>query len=67
MPLAEAAVRSFMFDLSAYPRWAVILAGAAVAAVALWLLMKVLKWTLWLLIGAVLLGGLVWAAWELLR
>ena len=57
MPLAEAAVRSFTFDLSAYPRWVVILAGAAVAAVALWLLMKVLKWTLWLLIGAVLLGG----------
>jgi len=67
MPLAEVAVRSFTLDLSAYPRWAVILAGAAVAAVALWLLMKVLKWTLWLLIGAVLLGGLAWAAWELLR
>ena len=67
MPLAEVAVRSFTLDLSAYPRWAVILAGAAVAAVALWLLMKVLKWTLWLLIGAVLLSGLAWAAWELLR
>jgi hypothetical protein len=67
MPLAEAVTRSFTMDLSAYPRWAVILAGAAVAAVALWLLMKVLKWTLWLLIGAVVLGGLGWAAWELLR
>ena len=67
MPIAEVAARSFTFDLSAYPRWAVILAGAAVAAVALWLLMKVLKWTLWLLIGIVLLGGLAWAAWELLR
>ncbi|MFM7749708.1 MAG: hypothetical protein ACKPB0_04755 [Opitutaceae bacterium] len=67
MPLAEVAVRSFTFDLSAYPRWVVILAGAAVAAVALWLLMKVLKWTLWLLIGIVLLGGLAWAVWELVR
>ena len=67
MPLAEVVARAFSIDLSAYPRWAVILAGAAVAAVALWLLMKVLKWTLWLLIGAVLLGGLAWAAWELLR
>jgi hypothetical protein len=67
MPLAEVVVRAFTIDLSEYPRWAVILAGTAVAAVALWLMMKVLKWTLWLLIVAVVLGGLAWAGWELLR
>ncbi len=67
MPLAEVVVRAFTIDLSEYPRWAVILAGTAVAAVALWLMMKVLKWTLWLLIVAVALGGLSWAGWELLR
>ncbi|MCE2862152.1 MAG: hypothetical protein LW690_06850 [Opitutaceae bacterium] len=67
MPLAEVVVRAFSLDLSTYPRWAVILAGTAVAAVALWLLMKVLKWTLWLLIVAVMLGGLAWVAWELVR
>jgi len=48
-------------------RSALILAGTAVAAVALWLMMKVLKWTLWLLIVAIVLGGLAWAGWELLR
>ena len=67
MPLAEAVVRAFTIDLSQYPRWAVVLAGTAVAAVALWLIMKVLKWTLWLLIVAVVLGGLAWAVWELVR
>jgi len=67
MPLAEVVVRAFSLDLSTYPRWAVILAGTAVAAVALWLLMKVLTWTLWLLIVAVMLGGLAWVAWELVR
>ena len=67
MPLAEVVVRAFTIDLSEYPRWAVTLAGTAVAAVALWLMMKVLKWTLWLLIVAVVLGGLAWAGWELLR
>lgn len=67
MPLAEAVVRAFTIDLSEYPRWAVILAGTGVAAVALWLMMKVLKWTLWLLIVAVVLGGLAWAVWELVR
>jgi len=67
MPLAEVVVRAFSIDLSEYPRWAVILAGTAVAAVALWLMMKVLKWTLWLLIVAIVLGGLAWAGWELLR
>ena len=67
MPLAEVVVRAFTIDLSEYPRWAVILAGTAVAAVALWLMMKVLKWTLWLLIVAVVLGGLAWAVWELVR
>jgi len=67
MLLAEVVVRAFSIDLSEYPRWAVILAGTAVAAVALWLIMKVLKWTLWLLIGAVVLGGLAWVVWELVR
>jgi hypothetical protein len=28
-----------------------------------WILMKLLKWTLWLLFFGVLVGGLAWAGW----
>jgi hypothetical protein len=64
---AEAAAQTFVFDLSAYPRWLVVFVATCVAVVALWILMKVLKWTLWLLIVGVFLGGMAWAGWELMR
>ncbi len=65
--LAEVVTQTYVFDLSAYPRWLVVLAGTFVAVVALWILMKLLKWTLWLLILAVFVGGVGWAAWELMQ
>ena len=55
-----------MIDLSEYPRWLVILGGTFVAVVAIWILMKLLKLTLWLLLISVLIGGLVWAGMELM-
>lgn len=55
----------YEFDLSAYPRWLVVLVGTLVAALLVWLLIKVMKWALWLLLIAVLIGGLAWALWEL--
>jgi hypothetical protein len=58
--------QTYFIDLSAYPQWLVILVGTLLAALAIWIAMKLLKWTLWLLFFAVLLGGLFWAAWVLL-
>jgi hypothetical protein len=65
VPLSEIA-HSIMIDLSEYPRWLVILGGTFVAVVAIWILMKLLKLTLWLLLISVLIGGLVWAGMELM-
>jgi hypothetical protein len=67
VPVAEVVTQIYTLDLSAYPRWLLILAGTLALAVAIWILMKILKWTLWLLLIAVMLGGFAWAAWELLR
>ena len=59
--LAEVVTRTSVVDLSAYPRWLVVLVGTLLAALIIWILMKVLKWTLWLLLFAVLIGGFIWA------
>lgn len=61
-PSLEAALA----NLDAYPRWFVALCLAVVAMVAVWLLVKILKWTLYLAAVAVVvwvLGGI--AAWWL--
>ena len=49
-------------DLSAYPSWLVVLCGTLMAALAIWVLIKLLKWALWLLFFGVLIGGLIWTA-----
>lgn len=52
------------FDsLAGYPRWLVLACVTVLAAAALWLLAKVLKWSLYLLAILVLVagGGLVLA------
>jgi hypothetical protein len=56
-------VRVFDLDLSAYPRWLVVAVGTLVLAFVLWVMMKLLKWTLWIAVFVVLVGGLTWAAW----
>lgn len=38
-----------------------VLAGTLLVVVGIWVLMKLLKWTLWLLLFAVLIGGLLWS------
>ena len=67
MPFAEVITHAWSLDLSAYPRWLVVLAGTMLLALGLWIVMKLLKWALWLLIIGVLLGGFFWAGWELLQ
>ncbi len=65
--LAEVVTRTYEFDLSAYPRWLVVLVGTCAAALLIWVLMKVLKFTLWLLFFAVLVTGVSWAVWLLIH
>ena len=67
VPFAEVVTQTYVFDLSAYPRWLVVLAGTLVAVVGIWVLMKLLKLTLWLLLLAVFIGGIAWAVWELMH
>jgi hypothetical protein len=57
-----------MFDsLAEYPHWFVVACAALAAAAALWLLLKLLKAALWILIvGAVVCAGLT-AVWLFLR
>ncbi|MSU25228.1 MAG: hypothetical protein EXS32_15595 [Opitutus sp.] len=58
---------SFGVSLDGWPDWLVVLVGTVVVALALWLLIKALKWALWVLLFLVLLGGLEWAGWLLMR
>ncbi len=54
-------------DLSQYPQWLVVLVGTLVTALVVWIAMKLLKVALWLLLFAVLFGGIGWALWLLVR
>lgn len=63
----EVVTNSYVVDLSAYPRWLVVLVGTLLLAAAIWIGMKVLKLALWLLFFAVVIGGIAWAVWELIR
>jgi hypothetical protein len=63
--LADVVTKTYFVDLSAYPRWLVVLVGTLAAALIIWILMKLLKWTLWLLLFCVLIGGVLWAIWLL--
>lgn len=56
-----------MESLKDYPEWFVVACVTIVAAVAIWVLVKLLKWALWaLLIGVLVVGGAT-VAWLLLR
>jgi len=46
-----------------YPDWLVVAVGTLVASAALWILIKVLRWALWLLVFGVLFCGLAAAVW----
>jgi hypothetical protein len=66
--LALIAKTTTMLDsLADYPRWFVVACATIAAAVVIWLAMKLLKLTLWLLIFAVLVVGLGSAAWLLTK
>ena len=60
MALIKAAQQAptVMESLKAYTEWFVVACVTIVAAVAIWVLVKLLKWALWaLLIGVLVVGG----------
>lgn len=59
--------QTFIDSLSSYPRWLVIAAATLVAALLVWIVAKLLEWTLWLILIVVIVGGLAWAGWTLMR
>ena len=67
--LAEIATKATtaLDSLADYPRWFVVACGTIVAAVLIWVVMKLLKLALWLLIATVLVVGLGTAAWLLIK
>ena len=65
--LAQVQSKSYIVDFSGWPQWAVVLVGTLAAAIVIWILMKVLKIALWILLFAVLVGGLIWAGYLLLQ
>ncbi len=68
MLLALLAKPSTMLDsLADYPRWFVVACGTIVAALVIWIGIKLLKLALWLLLAVVLIAGLGTAAWLFLK
>ena len=65
--LMAAPAPTMVDSLADYPRWFVVLCATIVLAVSIWIVMKLLKWTLWLLLIGVLLVGFAGAAWLFFR
>lgn len=49
--------RPIFESLADYPPWLVIACATIVVAAGIWLLAKLIKWTLWVMMAAVLLVG----------
>ena len=54
-------------SLAQYPHWFVVACAAVAAAALLWLVMKLVKAVLWIMIFGVLIVGGAAAVWMLLR
>lgn len=52
-------------SLGAYPHWLVVACAALVAAVVLWLLIKLIKAAMWLLFAAIMIAAVASVAWLL--
>lgn len=67
MLLAAVTEKTYVLDLSDWPRWLVVLLGTILLAIFIWIGMKVLKIALWVLFFVVLIGGCFWAMWLLIN
>lgn len=54
-------------SLAAYPRWFVAACLTVVAVVAIWIIAKVLKWSLYLLMALVIIAGVVATVWLIFK
>ena len=54
-------------SLSQYPHWFVVACAAVAAALLLWLILKLVKAVLWIVLFGVLAVGAVAAVWMFLR
>ena len=54
-------------SIETWPQWLQVLVGTVVAVVFLWVFAKVVKWSLYILIWLVLIGGLATAIWLFLQ
>ncbi len=61
------ALPPFFDSLAEYPRWFVVACVTVVAALGIWLLIKVVKMTLYILLVAVIVGGLAMVGWLLMN
>ena len=58
---------AFFDSLADYPQWFVVACVTVVAAVMIWVLVKLLKWALWVALIAVLVVGGVMVAGFLMK
>ena len=56
-------VRTAFDSLALYPRWFVALCTTLALALVVWVLGKILKWTIYLAVGAVLVLGAAVTIW----
>ena len=56
---------SFGISLEGWPDWLVLVVGVLVAALAIWVVVKLIKLALWLLLALVVAGGLGALLWLL--
>ena len=63
MPTPALPPTTWLDSLAGYPHWFVAACVTLVLAAVIWVLAKVLKWGLYLLIGLVLVGGLGTTIW----
>jgi len=61
------ALPPYLDSLGEYPRWFVVACGTVVLAMGLWILAKLLKWTLYLLVAVVILAGGAAVVWLLVK
>ncbi|MEN9631801.1 MAG: hypothetical protein RL077_205 [Verrucomicrobiota bacterium] len=66
MPVADLVTTLSGIDLSAWPRWLLVLLGTMGCALVIWIGIKLMKLALWLLFFCVMVSGVGWAAWLLL-
>ena len=67
MLFAQVITKSYFVDLSGHPKWLVVFVSTLVLALIIWIMMKLLKWALWLIFFGVLIGGLLWSGYLLIN